>query len=163
MTPKHPVALMRPGVGAVERAFAPEPDAGWDDAATRIDQGVFALWMAAIGDRIGRRLDKATLAVYRRELGARFDTDGFVEAARAVFARPLYAQWPGPDEFLAAAGVEAVPYAVPGVEATRARLDAEAAVPRIDPAKMRQAIEDARLLAATLKHEGSLIVRPRGD
>lgn len=118
------------------------------EAAERIDRAVFGLWMAAIGDRIGRRLDEATLAVYRAELGARFDTAGFIAAARALFARPLYAQWPGPDEFVKAAHPDAVAYPVPGVAETLARIDAERAAPPPRPETLEDFSRTWRTLVA---------------
>lgn len=96
----------------------------------RLDPVVFGYWMALIGDRIGRRLEEATLAVYRVELARRFDTRQFVAAARAIFAKPLFAQWPGPQEF-ADALTDSRPavVSVPGLEESQRLRDYYNAMP----------------------------------
>lgn len=98
-----------------------------DDA---LDPGIFATWMAMIGDRIGRRLDDDTLGAYYAELAQRLDTPAFVRGARAIFGRPLFSQWPGWEEFVDASSPTADVLTPPGPEATLARIDAERAAPR---------------------------------
>lgn len=143
------------------------PDAERLRLQDRLDPKVFAHWMGLIGDRLGRRLESPTLRQYYREMAPALVTEQFVLGARALFNRNLFAQWPGPGEFVLAAQQAAAASAgvghVPGVDQTLAALEAERAVPPIDPDRMRQTIEDARRLAATLKHEGSVIHVPRAD
>ena len=95
-----------------------------------LDPSTFGTWMSAIADRIGRTLEDDTLGMYYAELAQRLDTAAFVRAARAVFSRPLFAQWPGWEEFVEAASPQAEYLTPPNVAATAALLNAHDAIPR---------------------------------
>jgi hypothetical protein len=93
----------------------------------RLDPVVFAYWMGLLGDRMGRRLEKATVDVYRVELARRLDTAQFVAGARTLFGRPLYAQWPGPEQFAEALTPAAPSYGYPNAAETARYLDQQRA------------------------------------
>lgn len=72
-----------------------------------IERAVFATWMSALADRIGRPLTVPTLAAYYAALSAQLNTAQFEQAAQAVFAAWRFPNWPPPAEFITA--VVAVP------------------------------------------------------
>jgi hypothetical protein len=132
-----------------------EPPRATPRLVDRLDPHVFERWMGMLGDRIGRRLEKPTLREYYLALVQRFDTAQFEAAARVLFGRALYAQWPGPQEFADALEPpgDLVP-GVPGIDETARYLAEQAARAReaVPPPPEFSAAWRAALNAAAIVH-----------